>query len=123
MDAEKLLDKQSENNALKNIGFHLYDHPLYEAAGHNEKDLNVLVIGFGSYGQKFLDLSLQFGQIVGKTLNVTVISEDASDKALYLDDRPELSEFFNTDSSSAKDQDEESYGGNIRFRGQKAFRR
>lgn len=114
VDAEKLLDKQSENNALKNIGFHLYDHPLYEAAGHNEKDLNVLVIGFGSYGQKFLDLSLQFGQIVGKTLNVTVISEDASDKALYLDDRPELSEFFNTDSSSAKDQDEESYG-NIRF--------
>lgn len=51
-------------------------------------------------------------QIPGKRLNVTVISDSAEDKEIYLSQRPELSDFFNVDGSFA--DEDESYG-NINF--------
>ena len=43
----------------------LYEHPLYEAVAEGEKEIRVLVIGGGTYSQRFLDLCLQSGQMDG----------------------------------------------------------
>ncbi len=110
-DVEKSLDVNAEKNSTLTIKYHLYEHPLYTACSPEEKDLNVLVVGFGNYGQKFLDACLQAGQIRGKTLNVTVISNEATDQTLYLSERPALAEFFNINGASSAP---EAYG-NISF--------
>lgn len=106
-DAKKIIDMNGEKNSALAIQHHLYTNPLYR---RNAKEdlLNVMVVGFGNYGQKFLDICLQTGQMYGKKLNVTVVSGDQTDKILYLEARPELSNFFNVD-GSLKD-DPENYG-------------
>lgn len=88
----KSFETNREKNSLLAIQHHLYQHPLYECAADDM--LNVLMIGCGHYGQKFLDACLQAGQIRGKKLKVTVISDEGSDKDIYLNNRPELSKFF-----------------------------
>ncbi|MCD8148082.1 MAG: hypothetical protein LUE92_00645 [Clostridiales bacterium] len=107
-DLEKSLDASIEKNSFLTIQYHLYEFPLYTYCAEGEDTINVLVIGFGNYGQKFLDACLQSGQIRGKRLNVTVVSDDCEDKRIYLEDRPELTKFFNIEGSLAGD--EESYG-------------
>ena len=52
------------------------------------------MVGFGNYGQKFLDICLQIGQIRKKNLRVTVISDDSADEERYLAGRPELADFY-----------------------------
>ncbi len=111
-DIEKSLDVNKEKNSFLSLQYHLYEHPLYECSKEGEKEINVLVIGFGNYGQKFMDLCLQAGQIRDKRLDVTVITDDVTDKTIYLSERPELAEFFNIDNSLLAQQD--SYG-NITF--------
>ena len=111
-DLEKSLDVNKEKNSFLAIQYHLYEYPLYRYLSDQEERINVLVIGLGNYGQKFLDACLQVGQMWGKTLNVSVLSDDATDKELYLSERPELSEFFNIDGSLA---DGEDIYGNISF--------
>ena len=98
-DAEKSLDANKEKNSMLAIQYHLYKHPLYQCLEEGGTSLRVLVIGFGNYGQKFLDVCLQAGQIRGLQLEVTVLSGDGADKELYLSERPELAEFFNIDGS------------------------
>lgn len=79
----------------------LYQHPLYEAVGDDVTDVNVLVIGSGTYGQKFIDICLQAGQMSGIHLNITAVSDEpAEDKDAYLRFRPGLSEFVNVDGAS-----------------------
>ena len=107
-DVEKSLDANREKNSMLAIQYHLYEHPLYQCLEEGEDTIRVLVIGFGNYGQKFLDACLQAGQIRGLKLDVTILSGDAMDKKLYLADRPELAEFFNIDGSLPDGKD--SYG-------------
>lgn len=106
-DAEKSLDVNIDKNSFLSIQYHLYEYPLYRFSPVNDEKLNVLVLGFGNYGQKFLDACIQNGQIINKKLNVIVVSDDATDKDIYLADRPELRNFFNIDGSV---DDECSYG-------------
>ena len=110
-DAEAKFDRNADKNSNLTIKYHLYEHPLYSCVQTSATDLNVLVFGFGNYGQKFLDASLQVGQMRGRTLNVTVVSDSAIDKEVYLSDRPALGSFFNIDGGR---DDKESYG-NIDF--------
>ncbi len=109
-EAEKKLDKRLDEKASLARQYHLYQHPLYHAS--KETDINVLIMGFGYYGQQFADACLQAGQLLDRQLNVTVISEDPLDKKVYLAARPELVNFFNVDHSL--ENDPESYG-NIHF--------
>lgn len=111
-DIEKSLDINREKNSSLAIKYHLYEHPLYRCVPNGETSLNVLVIGCGSYGQKFLDACLQAGQILGKELNVTVLSDNVDNKMSYIEARPELDEFFNIDGSLA---DSEDIYGNLTF--------
>ena len=104
-DVEKALDTNKEKNSTLAIQYHLYAHPLYECVRAEEETIQILVIGFGNYGQKFLDVCLQSGQIRNKKLSVTVVSDDALDKELYLTERPELAHFFNIDGAMAKGRD------------------
>lgn len=82
----------------------LYDHPLYEALEPGQKDINVLVIGSGTYGQKFIDLCLQAGQMKGYNLQITAVSNTPDeDRQAYLQFRPALSRFVNVNGSMDKD--------------------
>lgn len=93
-DAEKSLDvAREENNALA-LHYHLFEKPLYAHCDADSPDMNVLIVGFGHYGQKFMDLGLAVGQMRGKNLTMTVVSDDEDDKKQYLSDRPELSDYF-----------------------------
>lgn len=108
-DLEESLDKNKEKNSRLAIQYHLYEKPLYQCMKEEDASLNVLAIGFGNYGQKFLDACLPNGQLLGKPLLATVVSDDSageeftrrkhhgkqlSDRELYLSERPELSDFF-----------------------------
>lgn len=108
----KVLDVNYERNSTLSLQYHLYCNPLYMNSNADKDTLDVLIIGCGKYGQKFLDLALQIGQMLGKRLNVTVVSFDLNDKDVYLSERPELVKFFNIDSCLTDDP--ESYG-DIRF--------
>lgn len=98
-EAEKSLDVNQEKNSFLAIRYHLYEHPLYQCCKSGEESLNVFVIGFGNYGQKFLDACLQNGQMPGKKLHVTVVSDDLTDRDIYLSERPQLPDFFRIDGS------------------------
>jgi len=104
-DVEKSLDVNKEKNSFLAIQYHLYEHPLYQCSSNEEDAINVLVIGFGNYGQKFLDACLQNGQVRNKKLQVTVVSDDLTDKQIYLSERPELADFFNIDGSLEGSED------------------
>ena len=94
----------------------LYEHPLYEVIGNQAKDINVLVIGSDTYGQKFVDVCLQSGQMCGVKLNIVVVSNESEEcKESYLRFRPAISEFINVN-GSMKDKESFSYG-NIEFKG------
>jgi len=78
----------------------LYEHPLYETVPENVSDVNVLVIGSGTYGQKFIDICLQSGQMSDIKLNITAVSDSPKDdKEAYLRFRPALKDFVNVDGS------------------------
>ena len=51
----------------------MFNHPLYANA---EETIKVLVLGFGFNGQKFLDICLQSGQVKGKRLDITIVTQD-----------------------------------------------
>lgn len=107
-DVEKSFDNKEETNSTLAIQQLLFENPLYQYAEDSETDLNVLVVGLGNYGQKFLDVVLQIGQMRNKRLNVMVVSDDPTDKQLYINDRPALTQFFNIDGSISDPQT--SYG-------------
>ncbi len=106
VDVEKSLDINNNKNPFIAIQYHLYEHPLYKYS--KKGDINVIIIGFGNYGQKFLDACLQNGQIINRQLYVTVISDDENNKDTYLSERIELDNFFDIDGSITDDRD--SYG-------------
>lgn len=100
---------------------HLITHPLYEnavlkGADNNSQSsasnarvgtraadsaLNILVLGFGTYAQKFADIALSAGQMDPYSLNMLVLTEDPErDRAIYLETRPAFGNFFALDGSS-----------------------
>ncbi|MBR2779590.1 MAG: hypothetical protein IKD85_05420, partial [Firmicutes bacterium] len=98
-DIKKSLDRNKEKNTFLAIQYHLYKYPLYTCMPEDAPALNILLAGFGSVGQKFLDACLQIGHLPGKKLSVTVLTDDMEDCNLYLADRPELAEYFNINGS------------------------
>ena len=107
-DINSSLDVNTAKNSFLSIQYHLYKYPLYQCCLKEENTIHVLVIGFGNYGQKFLDACLQNGQMIDKKVRVVVVSDDVADKEIYLSERPEMTRFFNIDGSLA--EDEEAYG-------------
>lgn len=78
----------------------LYTSPLYTNLGEEETKLRILVVGAGTYGQKFMDQCLQAGQMRGYELDICAASAEAElNKAVYLHYRPALTEFVNVDGS------------------------
>ncbi len=97
---DKKLDKYNEADSVFALQSLLFNYPLYlESKGDV---IRVAVIGFGVYGQKFLDLCLQAGQIYGKSLEVTVVTllKDVY-KNEYLSARPALADFFDIDTADS----------------------
>lgn len=82
-----------DSNPITMMQYQLYEYPLYKYLSEGESEINVLVVGFENYGQKFLDCVLQAGQMYGKTLNVNVICSDEIEKRVYLNERPALKYF------------------------------
>ena len=111
---EKELDKKRGPGANISLLYHLYKNPLFEHLEKESESIDVLIIGFGNYGQKFLDSCLQAGQVYGKKLNVYVVSNNriggSADKDIYLASRPELPNFFSIDGNKVADE-----YGNITF--------
>ena len=107
---EKELDKKRGAGTHLSLLYHLYQKPLFEYVDDDSESVDVLIVGFGNYGQKFLDSCMQVGQIYGKKLNVNVVSNNriigTPDKDVYLSSRPEITRFFCTEGQT----DVESYG-------------
>lgn len=92
--AEKKLDVNKEKNSSLVMMYHLFENPLYRYLGKDDDTLNIVINGLGSYGQKFLDLCLQTGQLPDRKLNIFVIAENETDIEIYLGERKELKEFY-----------------------------
>ena len=108
IDLLNALDAKQEKNSTLALQYHLYMNPLYMNVPAEQEKIRVLLIGFGKYAQKFMDIALQISQMPGKYIEMTVISSSQEDKSVYLAERPELSRFFNIDGSLPEDK--ESYG-------------
>lgn len=92
----------------------LHEHPLYETLRGDARTIHVLVVGSGTYGQKFIDLCLQAGQMKGFSLRVTAISNTPDeDRGNYLRFRPAAGRFVNVDGSM--DRDTARAYGTLRF--------
>ena len=88
----------------------LFRHPLYRTVAGDDANINVLVLGTGTYGQQFLDYCLQAGQMINHRLRISAYSADPElDRRVYLDARPALSKFVNVN-GSMKGKDAVSYG-------------
>ena len=105
-----ILDEQSQEevNPTAVIQELLFHYPL--RAPKEDPNINVLVLGSGTYGQQFLDQALQSGQMLGHRLRIRAYSSDPKlDSRLYLEARPALSRFVNVN-GSLKGKDDTSYG-------------
>lgn len=86
----------------------LYEHPLYHVLREHpeKKDIHVLTIGSGEYGQRFIDICLQTGQMDGYDLKITALgTAPDEDRSNYLKTRPEMSRFVNVDGSMAAQEE------------------
>lgn len=104
--ALKVVERNEEGISAPQIVIQklLYEYPLYEALPAGEGQINVLVVGSGTYGQKFIDHCLQAGQMKGCTLSVTAVSSTPDeDRQSYLQFRPALRRFVDVDGSMAGD--------------------
>lgn len=91
----------------------LYDHPLYDYVDNGK--LDVLVLGAGVFGQKFIDIAFELSQIKNCYLDITVVSkEKEKDEARYLNSRPEFKNYFYVNGEKPKYDDYGAYGS-IRF--------
>lgn len=106
-DIKSALDKTSPKNSAMAIINHLYEFPFYLNIDKDSEYIDILVIGLGNYGQKFIDICLQAGQMFGKTIRIHSVTEDKLDSSIYLEERPELPNFFVIDGRGPK---ADSYG-------------
>lgn len=100
--------KIKENNSFETatgvIQKLLYDKPLYNYI--DNENVNILVFGFSQLCQRFIDIAFEVSQVNNFKLDITVISDVAEARELYLNDRPAFSEFFDVDNNSVN----QSYG-------------
>lgn len=101
---EESLDRHIKTGATGAIQRLLLEKPLYHY-GNGAEEMHILVLGAGTYAQKFIDIAFEVSQIKGCSLSVTVVSNDKErDKKRYLSARPAFSKFF------AVDGEEPSFG-------------
>ena len=99
IDLEKYLDKEISSGAVGAIQKLLYELPLYDKA--SSENIDVLVLGAGTYAQKFIDLAFEAAQMENSTLRITAVSNNVTaDKERYLNSRPAFTEFFTVDGIS-----------------------
>lgn len=92
----------------------LYDVPLYSGIKGTEKKLRVVVIGCGIYGQKFMDIALEAGQMWGYDLNIHAYSGAwKMDKERYLQFRPDLERLVTVEDGQILEKD--AFCGALRF--------
>lgn len=92
----------------------LYDRPLYDAVSDGSMEINVLTVGSGTYGQKFIDICLQAGQMKDISLCITAVSDNAEeDRSNYLRFRPAVSKFVDV-CGAAPREGKQTYG-KLRF--------
>ncbi len=78
----------------------LYKKPLYEYIGEAEKNMNILVLGWNSVAEVFIDQCLQAGQMDSHTINISILTADAQESMKnYLDSRLAMPEFVNVNGS------------------------
>lgn len=112
IEREMACDTNVDTGAAGAIQCLLYNEPLYEF----EKDgiVDVLVLGGGTYAQKFIDTAFELSQVRNCNLSITVISkEKEADQRRFLKLRPDFPRFFTINGTLAS---EEPYGS-IRFLG------
>lgn len=92
---DREMDKFDESDSVFALQSLLFNHPLYQNA---DDVIRVTILGFGVYGQQFLSRCLQSGQIMGKKLEVRILTKDKEVfKREYLSQRPALPDFFQID--------------------------
>lgn len=98
LDSSKTI-RESKNVSTAVIQNMLDQRPLYTCLPENSRNLHVLTIGSGNYGQEFISQVLQAGQMIGINLKISAVSDNpAVDKANYLANKPELNKFISIDS-------------------------
>lgn len=113
VDKEEYYADKIDGGAVSAMQCLLYDNPLYDYAADGK--LNVLVLGSGVFGQKFIDIAFELSQIKGCYLDITVVSkEKEKDEDRYLNARPEFKSYFYVNGEKPK---YDAYGayGSIRF--------
>lgn len=103
VNKEDYYAEKVDGGAISSMQCLLYDFPLYDYVDKDRKQLNLLILGAGVFGQKFIDIAFELSQIKGCYLNITVLSKDKDiDKARYLDSRPEFKNYFWVDGEKPK---------------------
>lgn len=93
----------SDNNnsftgAVQNL---LYSHPLYDYI--NKNLVNILVLGYSDFTEKFIDYAFEMAQVNGYKLHITLASDVADAKIKYLNARPAFQNFFSVDDEVVED--------------------
>lgn len=83
--------------AIQNL---LYEHPLYDYISNEQ--VNILVLGYSAFSEKFIDFAFEMAQVSGYKLNISVVSENEESKDLYLSMRPSFHDFFSVDDGNVK---------------------
>lgn len=93
------LEEERSNSTIA-IQRLLYENSFLNWVPRESSNINILVIGAGTYAQKFIDISLQIGQVPNYTLNITAVTNHPDyDKDVYLQFRPAIHEFVNINGS------------------------
>lgn len=113
VDKEEYYADKIDGGAVSAMQCLLYDNPLYDYV--DDGKLNVLVLGSGVFGQRFIDIAFELSQIKDCYLNITVVSkEKEKDEDRYLKARPEFKSYFYINGEKPK---YDAYGayGSIKF--------
>ena len=92
-----ILDTEPQENCSPAAVMHdlLYRDPPDTHLTPDEDTIRILVVGAGTYGQKFIDICLQACQLLDKKLHITALSQNpALDQEVYFQVRPALPEFL-----------------------------
>jgi len=100
-------EKQGKSDPTAVIQNMLFKNPILDWVPVDSSQINVLVVGAGTYAQKFIDICLQVGQLPSYDLNIKVASrEPEADKGMYLQFRPAIDRFVNINGSLRNNDDE-----------------
>ena len=102
------LQKQKKPDAI--IYSLLYNNPIYAYVPDREKNIRVMVLGYGEFAQSFIGIALQCCQVFDRRITVTVVADNAEQaRKEYLKTRPAAAEFVNIN-GSLDNSGKESYG-------------